>query len=303
VDLSGQVLFTSKSLKRPAGQAPKDLPQAIRPAVEIIARLSAERARLRDDVERLQEELRRARATDASKLRAELESMRHERDELRTKVRELRRESTGRANRPSEGAPSAEMAELVARLERAVNRLEGSNPTLAPAPPRRSASPRPAPSRGGGMLAGLVKENAKLRETPRQPSAQRPAGGGGMLAGLVKQNAELRATPRKPMGKPTGQRPAGGGGMLAGLVKQNAELRATPRQPAPQRPVEPETRDEPAPVAAAEQAEQESAAIALVDEAIKPRKSFARSLAEAFGLGGRARADEAGSLPGERQAG
>lgn len=300
MDLSGQVLFTSKSLQRPAAQAPKDLPQAIRPAVEIIARLSAERARLRDDVERLQEELRRARATDASKLRAELESMRHERDELRTKVRELRRESTGRANRPSEGAAPAELADLVARLERAVNRLEGSNPTVAPAPPRRSASPRPAPSRGSGMLAGLVKENAKLRETPRQPAAQRPAGGGGMLAGLVKQNAELRAAPRKP----AGQRPAGGGGgMLAGLVKQNAELRATPRRPAPQRSAEPETRDEPAPVAAAEQAEQESAAIALVDEAVKPRKSFARSLAEAFGLGGRARPDEVGNLPGERQAG
>ena len=271
MDLSGQVLFTSKSLKRPASQAPKDLPQAIRPAVEIIARLSAERARLRDDVERLQEELRRARATDASKLRAELESMRHERDELRTKVRELRRESTGRANRPSEGAAPADMADLVARLERAVNRLEGSHPTVAPAPPRRSASPRPAPSRGSGMLAGLVKENAKLRDTPRKPAGQRPTGGGG--------------------------------GMLAGLVKQNAELRATPRKPAPQRPVEPETRDEPAPVAAAEQAEQESAAIALADQAFKPRKSFARSLAEAFGLGGRARADEAGDLPGERQAG
>ncbi|MEZ6184690.1 MAG: hypothetical protein R3F62_06725 [Planctomycetota bacterium] len=292
MDLSGQVLFTSKSLKRDVPG--KDLPQAIRPAVEIIARLSAERARLRDDVERLQEELRRARAADTAKLRAELESMRHERDELRSKVRELRRERTGRVARQAEvGGDPAALTALVARLEAAVDRLEGASPTLPP--PSRHASPRPAPSRGsgGGMLAGLVQENAKLRSTPRVqgPRPGGGGGGGGMLAGLVRENAKLRETPRQAP-----RQASGGGGMLAGLVQENATLREAPPSAPPA--------DAPEPAAVALDAESTVAAAEAADDAsIQPRKqSFARSLAAVLGLGGRGR-DVEEDLSGERQAG
>jgi len=191
-----------------------ELPRAIRPAVEIIARISAERNKLRVEVARLRERLRKApRPEDLAQLRAERDALGRELTILKTRNAK-RTDASGASRRSS--ALSRPLASLVERLERAVVRMEAPRPIAvaprpapapAPAAPKASRSrPIRRPKLGGGMLAGLVTENISLRSDalPRpepQPASPKPepinTRGGGLLSGLFTQNLSLRGVGEK----------------------------------------------------------------------------------------------------------
>jgi len=216
---------------------------SLRPAVEIIARLSAERARLRSELARLRQELRRAESRDGSSgLREELEKTRSERDALRERVATLERERRAPTSRSA--APDG-LSDLVARLERCVGRIEeagrGGARGRAPAPsepaPERGRRRRqpPAPA-GNGFMAALVAQNQALRG--RDPAAEAPEpaapaeasrppnrlAAAGVLPGLVAENDRLRAGAEQRRRRRKRAQPAGGG-PLAALVRHNLALR------------------------------------------------------------------------------
>lgn len=228
----------------------RDLPRA---AVEIIARLSAERTRLREEVASLRSELRQMpRPEDLAQLRAERDALArqladaHQRldqqqqsgafQRLQGRQVEVLGQLAERLERAVSGVESRSRS--LERLERAVARLETSThdrpaPASATSPaPARSRSSRPAGH--GGQPAGRT-----TRPMPR---------GGGMLAGLVRDNVALRsgAEPRSTASGPTRAaearierapapeparsaaraRPAPrGGGLLGNLLSENLGLR------------------------------------------------------------------------------
>lgn len=252
-------------------------PLALRPAVEIIARLSADRTKLKARVARLEA----GRGGEAAALRAVLERVQAERDEARREAEQARSEREQLVlerdqARAEAAALSLELAKVTAdrdqartvdpvsaRLERVAARLEqlassgslsrpaephSAAPTPAPTrreaprPDQRKAAPAPDPTRGGGMLAGLVKQNLGLKQpaTPEPAKAPEPKRGGGMLGALVAQNRALRpAHTQAPVPEQTAPAPApttlrtepvpaeqadpaiSAGGLLARLIRQN----------------------------------------------------------------------------------
>lgn len=239
-----------------AGEAA--LPPAIRPAVEIIARLSAERARLRTDLARVREELRQADARrgttglreqldvvrgEAAALRAELEKVRAERDALHSDLTRARAErdalrSVDRDRSRPEGGVAIQG--LLERLERALHRFEGG------AAPVRASESRPPEPRASAPRPSIEPEARPAREahTSRPPAG---AGGGSFLAALVRENVQLRGAAKPapapiapaaapaptPAPTPEFDRPPTRGGLLGALVAENARLRrsATPAAP------------------------------------------------------------------------
>lgn len=227
------------SLGRREATPPADVSvsQAVRPAVELIARLSAERTRLRDDLQRLRGELGKdeAPAADAG-LRAELDRVRAERDTLRRERDELRAE-LGRLRAEREGDP---LGGILDRLERVASRLELADQVSSSSRARRRPSERaarpaserarreaaaPAPATGGGGLLGaLLKQNMALR--PGSDRAARPAPATRPTTG---SGAETPASaPRRPA--PADAAPQGGG-LLGALVAQNLAVRTTRTPP------------------------------------------------------------------------
>jgi len=252
-------------------------PLALRPAVEIIARLSADRTKLKARVARLEA----GRGGEAAALRSVLERVQAERDESRREAEQARAEREQLVlerdqARAEAAALSLELAKVTAdrdqartvdpvsaRLERVAARLEQlavsgslSRPaephTAAPTPaPTRREAPKvvaAAPSKGGGMLAGLVKQNLGLKPAAEPVKAPEPKRSGGMLANLVAQNRALRPTtptttpntaapvpePSAPAPAPTQTTPRAepgsaeqadpaisAGGLLARLIRQN----------------------------------------------------------------------------------
>lgn len=212
-------------------------PLALRPAVEIIARLSADRTKLKARVARLEA----GRGGEAAALRTVLERVQAERDEARREAEQARSEREQLVQerdqaRAEAAALSLELAKVTAdrdqartvdpvsaRLERVAARLEQlavSGSLSRPAEPH-TAAPTPAPTR---------------RETPKAAPAAAPSKGGGMLAGLVKQNLGLKpgAEPAKAAPEPKrSPSPCGvsaegrATGMLGALVAQNRALRPT----------------------------------------------------------------------------
>lgn len=226
-----------------ATEAQARAPLALRPAVEIIARLSADRTKLKARVARLEA----GRGGEAAALRTVLERVQAERDEARREAEQARAEREQlvleRDQARAEAAALAlELAKVTAerdqartvdpvsaRLERVAARLESlatsgalsrePAPHMAaptPAPTRREATgpdqrrAPAAPSKGGGMLAGLVKQNLGLKPqaTPEPAKAPAPAKAGGMLGALVAQNRALRPTPNTQAPVPEPQAPA-----------------------------------------------------------------------------------------------
>ncbi len=229
------------------------VPRAIRPAVEIIARLSAERNKLRAEVARLREIVRKAPCEgDLAQLRAERDALARELAVLKTRGGETRhdvgvasRDTSRRGSRPV-GLP---LTKLVERLERAITRVErleaapsrAGASTSAPRSARHSApvTRRPAP-RSGGMLAGLVKENVSLRSdaVPRgeEPAARAkatngsapkiPAGGRRVLVGQGPAgDCSATGSSERASSSPAKSATARGGGFLHGLFSQNLSLR------------------------------------------------------------------------------
>ncbi len=215
------------------------LPRAIRPAVEIIARLSAERGRLREEVRGRREELRRAPRRD------EVDRLRAERDRLAREVARLKSGAARRAQAAvaapqSASAPAPGLAALVARLERAVARVEraplsagapsgaGSARSDRPTPRRVQAATATAAAAGSGLLAGLVRANVALRSdaAPREGDAPtaaaareaQPASGPGA-------RPESTALHRPARERASAGAPLSGGGPLAGLMRANLDLR------------------------------------------------------------------------------
>lgn len=200
----------------------QELPQAIRPAVEIIARLSAERNRLREDVARLREAVRSCPKPSAvARLRAERDAMALERDALRRERDALAQElaevklrnragTSGRSMRPEP------LSAVIERLERAVARLETSGQTA------RSARPQAGSQAVSRDKSGL---GSGRRKRPIPGSSKRNS----VLGNLVRANLELRGqgSPAAPAGGTTEQvkTPGRGGGLLTGLVNQNLGLR------------------------------------------------------------------------------
>jgi hypothetical protein len=237
--------------KRVEGDRPQaTLPQAIRPAVEIIARLSAERARLRAEVARF-----RAQSSESG-IREELAKVTAERDALRAEVERLRtsRPAVPPVSPVANTEPSPALRRLVERLERSLGRLETATRDVEEisgqfgrtnlparsggvARPRREQARAAAPSgplSGNGMMASLLRQNLSLRDgsAPAETTrASRPAPAaaptGGMLGALARQNAELRQaapTQRRASMATTPANP------LAGLVAENKALRRTSRR-------------------------------------------------------------------------
>jgi septal ring factor EnvC (AmiA/AmiB activator) len=188
----------------------RDLPRA---AVEIIARLSAERNRLREEVSRLRTEVRQAPSLgDVARLRAERDAL----------ARQL---AASQGRLATRGQDQHALATLVARVEQAAARLERA----AARPAQSARAPRPvAPTpgrttrpmaRGGGMLAGLVRENTQLRQPGASQSATRTrATPPAALAPRQPEAPTAPAAPKKPRRRP-------GGGFLNGLIDQNLGLR------------------------------------------------------------------------------
>lgn len=233
-----------------AGEAA--LPPAIRPAVEIIARLSAERARLRGELARVREELRQTDAArgaaglreqldmargEAAALRAELEKVRAERDALATDLTRARAErdalrSVDRDRPRPEAGPAIQG--LLERLERALSRFEGGPAPRPGQVPARESAACEAPARATPAREAPARE-APAREAlgPRAPAN----GGGGFLAALVRENVSLRAAQPAPPAPatpaavgptpvaPEFERPPSRGGLLGALVAENARLR------------------------------------------------------------------------------
>lgn len=208
-----------------AAREPREVsvPQAMRPAVELIARLSAERSRLRDDLQRLRDELRPAEvpASREAALEAELVRVRAERDALRRELEALRAERA----RPVE--PADPFAGLLQRLEKVASRLEhasrGDAASSTSRARRRASSDRaprravdsgpqvaPAAPTGGGLLGALVKQNMALR--PGSGRAARPA------------TSTPNPAPQRRQDEPAAR---SGGGLLGALVKQNLAVRAS----------------------------------------------------------------------------
>lgn len=217
----------------------RDLPRA---AVEIIARLSAERSRLRDEVASLRSELRQApRPEDLAQLRAERDALARE---LADAHQRLSKQATSGAFQRLQGRQVEAMGQLAERLERAVSGFEARSRNLdrleqavarleaapatqhKPVPAPATSSPAPAPGRttrpmprqGGGMLAGLMRENVALRsgESPRPADASQSQ---------TRADELVRPEP-EPARSASQTRPAPrGGGLLGGLMSQNLDLR------------------------------------------------------------------------------
>ena len=220
----------------------RDLPRA---AVEIIARLSAERGRLRDEVARLRSELRQAPQPEAlARLQAERDSLARQLVDAHQK---LSTQTTSGAFQRLQGRQVEALGKLAERLERALNglgaraesysrleqavaRLEarGSQPSsrvetcVQPRPlvtesPARTTRPMPRPS-GGGMLAKMVTENVALRGDS-EPARTRAAS---------VQRAQPTPAPQPseaPAPQSSSHSPRPGGGMMSSLVSQNLGLR------------------------------------------------------------------------------
>jgi len=192
------------------------IPRAMRPAVEIIARLSAERNRLRAENARLRDELRRApKLADVERLTAERDHLAREIARLKqaspTPQRALRNELAQVGTGGGAGARADGLRAVAERLERAVARLEAYRPqaaapvgpaceTTRPAPRRVAAAAQVAATSGSGMLAGLVRANVQLRASeaaPRPAPAAAPrttVTSGGVLGGLLSANVKLRSS-------------------------------------------------------------------------------------------------------------
>ena len=240
-------LDRSSALMTASTRGTRDLPRA---AVEIIARLSAERSRLRDEVASLRSELRQApRPEDMSQLRAERDALARQ---LADAHQRLSKQETSGAFQRLQGRQVEAMGQLAERLERAVTSFEArsrnldrleqavarleSAPTSThkPVPVPATSSPVPAPGhttrpmpRGGGMLAGLMRENVALRsgENPRPaessqartraettPRPEPTSSGVSGTSGAQARLSQSRPAPR-------------GGGPLGGLLTQNLGLR------------------------------------------------------------------------------
>lgn len=188
-----------------------ELPRAIRPAVEIIARISAERNRLREEVVRLRQQLRKSpRPEDLAQLRAERDALARELTILKTRSAAQQETSKASPRKSQSHVLSRPLTSLVERLERAVARMESRPSAAAPSAEAqvhtgRTSRPIRRPKLGGGMLAGLVKENVSLRSDvlprPEPPVAPEPDQthnrGGGLLSGLFTQNLSLRGPSRE----------------------------------------------------------------------------------------------------------
>ncbi|MBL4848669.1 MAG: hypothetical protein JKY65_24365 [Planctomycetes bacterium] len=219
----------------------RDLPRA---AVEIIARLSAERGRLRDEVARLRSELRQAPQPETlARLRAERDALARQ---LADAHQRLSTQTTSGAFQSLQGRQVEALGKLAERLERglaglgarassfdrlerAVTRLErvGSGPaprveTRVQQRPELVESParttRAMPRAGGGMLAKMLRENVALREDS-EPTRTRAAGP------QRPQPAASRPQSQAPARQPVSRSPRPGGGFMSTLVNQNLGLR------------------------------------------------------------------------------
>jgi hypothetical protein len=208
-----------------AEQAPEALPQALRPAVEVIARLSAERKRLREELARLKGELTQVRG-----LARQAAALKQERDALAAQVARLQERAAADERRERRMASKAEARpsgweRLLKRLERAVDRIEASG--AEPRPAQLAETPPEAPRRSARSRANSGR-SARATPALRGPAPRRPNRGGGMLANLIQANVELRSEANaRPEPQPT-QSPttsSRGGGLLGGLVRQNLSLR------------------------------------------------------------------------------
>lgn len=240
------LLDRSSALMTTSAARARDLPRA---AVEIIARLSAERGRLRDEVARLRSELRQAPQPEAlAQLRAERDALARQLSDAHQKLSQQTTsgafqrlqgrqvEALGKLAERLERALSGINArsESFARLEQAVARLERSSnaprsaapPASAPQPKTQSPSrtTRPMPrSGGGGMLSGLLRANVALRDD-EEPARTRAA------SAVVRpqpapapEPASRSASRSAPRARP--RRSNGGGGLLGNLLNQNLGMR------------------------------------------------------------------------------
>jgi hypothetical protein len=232
------LLDRSSALMTTSAARGRDLPRA---AVEIIARLSAERGRLRDEVARLRSELRQAPQPEA------LVQLRAERDALARQLADahhkLSQQNTSGAFQRLQGRQVEALGKLAERLERALNGLndraasfdrleravarleEGSRAPAgasAPAPQRERAAPqspsrttRPMPRSGGGLLGNLVRANVALRGGEEESARTRAAGASARPEPAPQPAPKRKSAPRRPKG----------GGLLGNLVNQNLGLR------------------------------------------------------------------------------
>lgn len=196
----------------------RDFPLAVRPAVEIIAKLSAERNRLREELSQLREELRLAPRPE------ELEQLRRERDALTREVADLRSRPA-----PAPAPAGSELTGMVDRLERAVARLErvgARSPAAAPAALSTTTTHSAPRHRTPAHSAPAVRPPSARSQ--RIPGQRNPLGG--MLGGLVKANIALREADGAGRSEETNSRPAprsmSGNSLLGGLVAANKELRS-----------------------------------------------------------------------------
>lgn len=244
------LLDRSSALMTTSAARGRDLPRA---AVEIIARLSAERGRLRDEVARLRSELRQAPQPEAlAQLRAERDALARQLADAHGKLSKQNTsgafqrlqgrqvEALGKLAERLEGALNGfnDRAASFDRLERAVARLEqGSQASRSAAPaPRReqhtqppsekcpSRTTRPMPRSGGnGMLGNLLRANVALRgegEPARTHAANTrpdptPAPAPQRSGRQSRGSQRSGSQPRRPAG----------GGLLGNLVNQNLGLR------------------------------------------------------------------------------
>ena len=243
------LLDRSSALMTTSAARGRDLPRA---AVEIIARLSAERGRLRDEVARLRSELRQAPQPEAlAQLRAERDALARQLSDAHGKLSQQTTsgafqrlqgrqvEALGKLAERLEGALNGfnDRAASFDRLERAVARLEQSSQAPRAAAPAQhsqqqhnqqpatqspSRTTRPMPRSGGnGMLGNLLRANVALRgegepARTRAHANVRPE----PTPAAAPQRSPARSGPQAAAPR----RPAGGG-LLGNLVNQNLGLR------------------------------------------------------------------------------
>ena len=187
----------------------RDLPRA---AVEIIARLSAERNRLRDEVARLRAELRQTPSLDdLAQLRAERDALARQLAGAQSRLSEQSGQLRRQRRQGEDLAASDELSRLrqtAERLERAAARLEQASRAAA-----RPTNTTPAPSAAPQRAAPAARPQTTTRPMPR---------GGGMLAGLLRANVELR----QPAGEATHAAAADASGGLR-RASSGARSRAT----------------------------------------------------------------------------
>lgn len=238
------LLDRSSALMTTSAARGRDLPRA---AVEIIARLSAERGRLRDEVARLRSELRQAPQPEAlAQLRAERDALARQ---LADAHHKLSQQNTSGAFQRLQGRQVEALGKLAERLERALtgfndraasfDRLERAVARLeqsaqapraqapapssrreAPAPQSPSRTTRPMPRSGGGMLGNLVRANVALRGGA-EPESDRTRAAGASARPAPQPEPAPQPAPQRARAP---RRPAGGG-LLGNLVNQNLGLR------------------------------------------------------------------------------